>query len=640
MMKKAFIIAQWLIVAFLFVTLVNFFIRKDPLPDTEWGDDVGWDGFFALSFEGIADSDNPRYVSPAKLDAFLDALKDHGYSTINTDDIESFYYRDAPLPRKAVLLMFEGGRKDHMVWATPRLIKHRMTGTLFVPTEVTEYWGNHFIDKTDLRRITRHPNWSLASMGHEAIKRIAVDPAGKEGNFLSRRAWVRNNVETDGMFEDRLTRDYRVAADILARATSRPIQAYLYPYGDPGEGRDVDPLASTINQGALKQFHRIAFTQEGSPFNGQTADPYALTRMRVQGVWSPEDLLRALEEWYPASGLQTGWYIGNGVMDGDSILLGANGSALLRGSDFWGDFEAGVTMRISTGTVAALYVRYAGPHAFLRVSIQNQTVRLQEKRLGKLQTLASTTRTNNLDDTHHIFLRIKNNRIWVSHDQEMFARSVPISRQFTHGQFWIGSEGGEIQVQPVHYLPLKPLFLLDGRYHQLSDAMREQASALLPVWLDVDRLHPLSEHRQVEVMRAARDGINTVPVITTHRKYTRADAHELAKRVAAIFNMPSVRMLVTRFAVTGYDPELAAAFRDLGYQVTFIVSVDEAMELLKQQVRIGTNEMLLIAGDEGQVEMSLEEARKYTPARRLAVTTRQIELFPPGVTRVIYADHR
>ena len=158
-MKRLFILIQWLAVVFFLSSLVVFLLRKDTPPDYRPPEWRSWNGFYALAIEGVVDGSDPRYLTPSKLDAFLSALREAGYKAVTPQDLEAYYYADRPLPEKAVLLMFEGGRKDHIVRATPKLVRNRFIGTLFVPTSVTERWGNHFVSRSNLRRISRSPHW-------------------------------------------------------------------------------------------------------------------------------------------------------------------------------------------------------------------------------------------------------------------------------------------------------------------------------------------------------------------------------------------------------------------------------------------------------------------------------------------------
>ena len=71
-MKRLFIAVQWIVTAFLLTSLVYFLFHKDAPPNYEPTTWESWSGFYALAIEGVIDSDDPRYVTPSKLNEYLD----------------------------------------------------------------------------------------------------------------------------------------------------------------------------------------------------------------------------------------------------------------------------------------------------------------------------------------------------------------------------------------------------------------------------------------------------------------------------------------------------------------------------------------------------------------------------------------
>lgn len=69
-------------------------------------------------------------VSPAKFDAQLQWLKDHGYQTVDFDYLLTPY----PLPLKPVILSFDDGYLDAYTNAYPILKKYRFTATFYIIT--------------------------------------------------------------------------------------------------------------------------------------------------------------------------------------------------------------------------------------------------------------------------------------------------------------------------------------------------------------------------------------------------------------------------------------------------------------------------------------------------------------------------
>ena len=82
------------------------------------------EGFLTLSYVGVSRNDSAYLVSKKKLDEHLGALHEAGYVTIDIEDVLNFYNEGTPLPEKALLLIFEDGRKDSFLFAQPILEKY------------------------------------------------------------------------------------------------------------------------------------------------------------------------------------------------------------------------------------------------------------------------------------------------------------------------------------------------------------------------------------------------------------------------------------------------------------------------------------------------------------------------------------
>lgn len=73
-------------------------------------------------------------VSPAVFERHLQYLKENGYNTINTYDLEKYIKADKKLPQKPVLLTFDDGYDDNYIYALPILKKYNMTGDFAIIT--------------------------------------------------------------------------------------------------------------------------------------------------------------------------------------------------------------------------------------------------------------------------------------------------------------------------------------------------------------------------------------------------------------------------------------------------------------------------------------------------------------------------
>ena len=74
-------------------------------------------------------------IEPEWFDKHLQYLQDHGFETIQYQDLVANLDYSAPLPAKPVMINFDDGYKDTYEAAYPILQKHGMKGTLFVITK-------------------------------------------------------------------------------------------------------------------------------------------------------------------------------------------------------------------------------------------------------------------------------------------------------------------------------------------------------------------------------------------------------------------------------------------------------------------------------------------------------------------------
>jgi peptidoglycan/xylan/chitin deacetylase (PgdA/CDA1 family) len=82
-------------------------------------------------------NDRLRYslsVNPAMFEAQLQALQEHGFSTVTLRDLYQHLATGQPLPQRPIVLTFDDGYLDNYLNAFPLLKKYGMTGTFFVLT--------------------------------------------------------------------------------------------------------------------------------------------------------------------------------------------------------------------------------------------------------------------------------------------------------------------------------------------------------------------------------------------------------------------------------------------------------------------------------------------------------------------------
>ncbi len=520
-MKKLSLLFQWCVVIAGVAALVHALWTDRPLPEHHPDSWESRRGFHALSFEGVATGD-PRYISTEKLAECLLALQQAGWRCITDEDALRFLRENAPLPEKALLLLFEGGRRDHLIRATPLLHEAGFIGHLAMPTSLAREWGNHYLKSIDIQRMARLPHWRIVSMGHEAIRTL---PQG--GNFLSHR----RPGEDDSSYRARVADDFLRAAVLLSRWTGRTPVTYLFPYADTGDTAGADPLASSLLVAEAGRWHGIAFSNEGFSFNGPDRDPLRLTRIRVRGDSNLADLVARLEAPPPTA-----------------------------------DQEIDLEVRVPEGGVAHLFLRHQGPQAHLRLSFVRGRVRVSEKHGGALVTLAELPLP---PDPPPLRVLLKRNRLRIDLDGRPLAPAVSL-RVLAAGEHFHELSGGASLVSTVHPLRAHP---------HTVDSLAESAT------LDLDPVSilffPLSddppEQHLADWIRLSAAGVEPVPLLS--------DPQHLEFLLAARSRHPALESLVSAVALPGDQPDALARAKGAGLSVYALVGPESPPPRIGNGVR-------------------------------------------------------
>lgn len=620
-MRRLLLWAQW--AAVIAIVLVALYITFRPYPEptrdsARW---TSWSGFYALSYTGVLGGDEEKHITPERLGEQLRALRDAGYQAITPEDAAAFLKRRAPLPDKALLLLFEGGRKDNFLRATPKLRDAGFVAALCVPTAVTGRWGSFYLKKSELKKVAELPHWRLCSMGHDSYEPVPVDAAGGTGHFLTSFRWRDGRRESEEEYRDRIARDLGAARKILEEVNPKAVSAFVYPFADWGASPESRSVEARINSEVVARYHDIAFVRGRDPFNGLNADPSALSRLRVKGGWSAERLLAELETYAPRttavdmSREQNVWRDSDGVSRrGAGLLIAGEAAAWVRGSGDWRDVDvrAGIDLGDS-GALGAVYVRYSGPDGYLRASLSRDGVWLQERAAGRTRNLGGSG-LNDLTGSHQMRLRVKGSRAWLWLNDEQIAGPVPVAAATHHGRVGVGAQGGEVALNTFTAEPLQAQFVFASAFSALAPVQRDAAAAILVPWFEDGAARVPDGRQRRDLLQAAAAGVETIPVLRTTADHTTAEAETLARSLAEVLKGPVYGRLVTRLAVEEPGTSVSRALAREGYPVVHLVD-DEAAVSLAESGRLPDDDLLLIEG-------SVEGIR--------SVTDRLLHRIPPS----------
>ncbi|KHK03697.1 hypothetical protein [Desulfovibrio sp. TomC] len=429
--------------------------KKDTPPVHDRAAWTQRDGFVALGYGGITIDENVHsLVSKSRLREHLTALAKAGYKTITTSDLVDFYEKNKPLPEKALYLMFEGGRKDSVLFSQPVLTGVGFNAALYLYGDRLTGWQRFFVRRSELRKIADNPFWDVGSMGYHS-ELINQTPSGGYAYYLTERlaGAAGASEETQEAYDARVAADFTLARQSIEDLAGKAPLGYLFMPANT-LGVSLPAAEARPNEAALAKNFPVAFTRVGETYNPRDANPRGLTRMQVAPDWTADRLLLEIESRQPKSrymdfsqSVRQGlWQVtlGDMAVMGQSLTMtapvGKDGFARLRGSEGFENFLCEVKTTPPDGGASTIYLRYRDAGSFVRIRTTAERVMVQEKNGPSLNTIFQYVLP--LDHTGPVAfdLCVKGNRLLLGVDGKNVSRyPIPLTADTIRGSFALGA---------------------------------------------------------------------------------------------------------------------------------------------------------------------------------------------------------
>ena len=636
-MKRVINFLQWL--AFAGVLAIALWLMFRPSPPLDYTPEVwsNWDGFMAISYAGVTREENTIYPSAGTLKSHMKVLQEAGYRTITTEDALAFMEGRAPLPEKALLILFEGGRKETFIRAHPVLRKLGMQATLCVPTEPMEGWDESCLKSGDVRKILGLPQWGIASMGGEAIELVETTE-GRKDHFLSTRKWMsrEKRLETDDEFRARLELDYHDAAAALAKIKGVPVTAYVYPYADDGRRAGAEPLAGEINYACVNKYHRMAFVLASNPFNPPGRNPYALTRLRVNGDWPAAQVLTALKRALPLTdqvvevGSSDRWSLSGGArVVNDVLKLNDEDTAKIRGSDLWMDVRITLSVARAPQAIAVCYARWLSPGDCLRLSVDDKGIRLQESRHGVPVTIktapAPTGAVVRLD------WKIKGLRSWlIVNDVPVFG-PVPVAPPFASGSIGFEARGGAVSLSGLKVKSLPRQGVVVDSWMTLPLDQRAVTTEYISPFPAPGEVVPTQQC--LDCIQAVSEGAEVWPILVTS---TNREAPEVqVPSMVAQWTRQDLRPFIKGVVVESSQAGWIESLRAQGLQIMHRLKADEQLSL---SVTNQADHVWLDMTGTNALQVAEGFLRRHPPSRLVVRDEQVIRRIPQAHKIIVWSE--
>ena len=251
-------------------------------------------GVMALAYHGIGsagDGEGGFVVSAKRFGEHLATLRAAGMNTVTAAEVASAFTGGPALPPNAVMLSFDDGRADAMMFADPLLKQAGMRATMFVISGAASQPGIYYASWDKIEGYAKSGRWDIQS--HTAESHREHDTAG--GGSLPMLTSLAKG-ETPEDYRIRVRQDLREAGDAIENHVGRRPVAFAYPFGAYGADRSNDPTIIDMLREEVASQHAVAFQQDDQdtvPLATPEQDHLLLRRVEVEN-WTGLQLLERI----------------------------------------------------------------------------------------------------------------------------------------------------------------------------------------------------------------------------------------------------------------------------------------------------------------------------------------------------------
>ena len=279
--------------------------------------DDGDHGFVALSYFGIDRTGTNSLIGTDLFEEHLQALKKNGYVTITGKDIEDYYKNGKPLPRHALFLNFEDGRRDTAVFAEKLLEKYNYHGTISTYADNLSGNDTKFLRPDELKNLTKQGYWELGTNGYRLYYINVFDRwhhylgnmnpvvyahltgvLGRDYNHYL-MDYIRDDkdfpVETYQVMKDRISDDYTMLRDTYTEDIGYVPEIYTLMHANTGRFGNHEDV-SRVNETWIRKLFKMNFNREGDSHNDRQSSIYDLSRMEPRAYWPVNHLLMRIKD--------------------------------------------------------------------------------------------------------------------------------------------------------------------------------------------------------------------------------------------------------------------------------------------------------------------------------------------------------
>lgn len=181
-----------------------------------------------IMYHSILKSQSGDYiVHPDVLEKDLLYIKEHGYETITMSNLIDYVYENKPLPNKPIIITFDDGHYNNLIYVLPLLKKHNMKAVISIVGKYTDTFT-----KTD----EANPNYGYLRWKdvNELIKSETIEFQNHTydlHNIAARKGCMKKYNETKEHYINLLSNDILKLQEEFKTNTDYTPNTFTYPFG-------------------------------------------------------------------------------------------------------------------------------------------------------------------------------------------------------------------------------------------------------------------------------------------------------------------------------------------------------------------------------------------------------------------------
>lgn len=360
-----------------------------------------------LYYHGISETETKSSVSFANFKDQMYKLKENGFETVTSQQLEDFILHGKPLPPRSFLLTFDDGRKDSFYPVDPVLKALNYHAVMFLIAHEVQDRNSYYLTNDEVKTMLATGRWEIQAHTFDLHHDAEITKVGDKGHALTNKLWLSDErrLESSEEYKTRIYDDLFSSKQDLEKRFGVPIRDFAYPFGDYGQGETNFGQAKEILASLVKKLYRFAFYQpweESAPKNIPHIDTKMIKRIGVEPSWTGIDLLKLMlhnedkylpynEDFSDPNAWIANW--GEGGIENKALRLKAGinttgALVLLVGSEGWKDFYASASATLASSTESISILGRANEGDYCECVFTNEGIYYREKQQGKAKMVA------------------------------------------------------------------------------------------------------------------------------------------------------------------------------------------------------------------------------------------------------------